>query len=155
MRIEQDHSLRKIRLAILCSVIVTAAVLLLAIPAGAQTTTIKLVPITYTNPTAGGEMYAKYCASCHGISGQGNGPAAAAFKHAPTNLAQLTRSYGGKFPTLLVYQNVLERGKVSAHGDAKMPVWGDLFVRLDGLNSRVPQIRVRALVEYIESLQTK
>ncbi len=155
MRINQANSLGKIRLAIICSVTLVAAVLVVAIPAGAQSTTIKLRPITYTSPTSGSEMYAKYCASCHGISGQGNGPAAPAFKHAPTNLTQLTKSYDGKYPRRLVYQSVVEGGGVSAHGDPKMPVWRDLFVRMDGLHSQVPQMRLKALVDFIESLQAK
>lgn len=36
-----------------------------------------------------------------------------------------------------------------------MPVWGDLFARMDGLHSQLPQMRVKALADYIESLQTK
>lgn len=101
MRNKRAHSLSKIQLAIIFAVIVVAAVLLVAIPAGAQTTTIKLVPITYTNPSSGDQMYAKYCASCHGMTGQGNGPAAPAFKHAPTNLTQLTKSHGANIPGCL------------------------------------------------------
>ena len=155
MRNKRAHSLSKIQLAIICSVIVVAAVLLVAIPAAAQTTTIKMVPITYTNPSAGDQMYAKYCASCHGIRGQGNGPAAPAFKHAPTNLTKLTQSYGGTYPRMLVYESVIEGGNVRGHGNAQMPVWGELFVRMDGFHSQVPQMRLKALADYIETLQAK
>ncbi len=155
MQNKRAHPSSKIQLAIICSVIVVAAVLLVAIPAGAQTTTIKLTPITYTNPTAGDQMYAKYCASCHGITGQGNGPAAPAFKHAPANLTKLTNSHGGKYPRMLVYESVIEGGKVPGHGNAQMPVWGDLFVRMDGFHSQVPQMRLKALTDYIETLQAK
>jgi mono/diheme cytochrome c family protein len=147
--------LSKTQLAIICSVIVVAAVLLVAIPAGAQTTTVKLVPITYTNPTAGDQMYAKYCASCHGLTGQGNGPAAPAFKQAPANLTQLTQTHGNKYPRLLIYQSVIEGGSVQAHGNAKMPMWGELFARMDGFQSQVPQMRLKALADYIETLQAK
>jgi mono/diheme cytochrome c family protein len=155
MRSKQARSFSKIQLAMVCSAIVVAAVLLVAIPAGAQSTTIKLVPITYTNPAAGDQMYAKYCASCHGIAGQGNGPAAPAFKHAPANLTKLTKSHGGKYPRMLVYESVMEGGNVRGHGNARMPVWGDLFVRMDGLHSQIPQMRLKALADYIESLQAK
>lgn len=155
MRSKRTHSLSKIQSAIICSVILITAVLLVAIPAGAQTTTIKFVPITYTNPTAGDQMYAKYCASCHGITGQGNGPAAPAFKHAPTNLTKLTQNHGGKYPRMLVNESVIEGRNVPGHGSAHMPVWGDLFGRMDGFHSQVPQMRLKALVDYIESLQVK
>ena len=155
MRNKRAHSWSSVQLAILCSVIVVAAVLLVAIPAGAQTTTVKLVPITYTNPSAGDQMYAKYCASCHGIRGQGNGPAAPAFKHAPTNLTKLTQSHGGTYPRMLVYESVIEGGNVRGHGNAQMPVWGDLFVRMDGFHSQIPQMRLKALADYIETLQAK
>ncbi len=155
MQSKRAHPLSKIQLAVICSVIVVAAVLLVAIPAGAQTTTIKLMPITYTNPTAGDQMYAKYCASCHGIAGQGNGPAAPAFKHAPANLTKLSKNNGSKYPKMLVYESVIEGGKVPGHGNAQMPVWGDLFVRMDGFHSQVPQIRLKALTDYIETLQAK
>jgi mono/diheme cytochrome c family protein len=155
MQSTRAHSLSKIQLAIICSAIVVAAVLLVAIPAGAQTTTIKWVPIPYTNPTAGDQMYAKYCASCHGITGQGNGPAAPAFKHAPANLTNLTQSHGGKYPRMLVYESVIEGGQAPGHGNTQMPVWGELFVRMDGFYSEVPQIRLKALADYIETLQAK
>ena len=155
MNNKRAPALSKIHLAVICTAIVVAAVLLVAIPAGTQTTQVKLTPITYTNPTSGTEMYAKYCASCHGITGQGNGPAAPAFKHAPANLTKLTKSHGGKYPKTLVYESVIEGGKVPGHGSAQMPVWGSLFVQMDGFNSQLPQMRLKALTDYIESLQTK
>jgi cytochrome c len=42
----------------------------------AATKTLKKVPITYSNPDSGAQMWKDYCAACHGTSGAGNGPAA-------------------------------------------------------------------------------
>lgn len=147
------RSLSKIQLVIICSAMMVAAVLLVAIPAATQTPTIKLVPIAYTNPTSGDQMYAKYCAPCYGLTGQGNGPAAPAFKHAPANLTQLTKSHGGKYPRLFVYQSVVEGGRVAAHGSPQMPAWGELFSRMDGVHSQILPLRLKALADYVETLQ--
>jgi mono/diheme cytochrome c family protein len=51
---------------------------------GAQSNpTIKHVPLTPTSPVSGKEMFATYCAVCHGADGKGGGPAAAALKTQP------------------------------------------------------------------------
>ena len=47
---------------------------------------------------AGAETYSKYCASCHGKLGKGDGPVAEALKIAPSDLTALARTYDGKFP---------------------------------------------------------
>jgi len=54
-----------------------------------------------------------------------------------------------------VYQSIVEGGRVPAHGSVQMPTWGELFERLDGSTSRVPQLRLKALADYLETLQTK
>ena len=36
----------------------------------------------------GKQLFAQFCAGCHGKNGQGDGPAAAALKPKPTNLAE-------------------------------------------------------------------
>src|SRR5215468_10737314 len=83
---------------LLCAVGLIAAVLLAAVPSGSQNVTIKTKPITYTHPDDGRGMYVTYCAPCHGMTGEGNGPAASAFKQAPTNLTLLAKTHGGKYP---------------------------------------------------------
>ena len=69
----------------------------------AQTTkTIQHAPIKATSPASGGEMYKTYCAVCHGTDGKGGGPAASALKVPPTDLTQLSKKNGGKYPGLKV-----------------------------------------------------
>ena len=65
----------------------------------AQQKKIKHVPIRPTSLTSGQEMYATYCAVCHGNDGKGGGPAADALKVPPPDLATLARKNGGKYPS--------------------------------------------------------
>ena len=58
-----------------------------------------IIPVSKAPANNGRQMYVNYCAPCHGVDGKGNGPAAAALKKQPTNLAVLSRNNGGKFPS--------------------------------------------------------
>jgi mono/diheme cytochrome c family protein len=138
-------------------VLLCAAVLLAAVPSGSQNVTVKTKPIVYTNPGDARQMYVTYCAPCHGMTGEGNGPAAPAFQQAPTNLTLLAKTHGGKYPQDTVKTTLTFGTNVPAHGDAKMPVWGGLFDSLDsGLGeSSVPELRIKNLTDYIKTLQAK
>ena len=141
--------------ALLCAVGLTAAMLLAAVPSGSQNVTVKTKPIVYTHPDDGREMYVSFCAPCHGMTGAGNGPAAPAFKQAPTNLTLLAKTHGGKYPSQAVKTTVTFRTEVQAHGDPKMPIWGSLFHSLDGEESSVSTMRIQNLTNYIKTLQAK
>ena len=41
---------------------------------------------TITSPSAGSEVYARWCQSCHGASGRGDGPGAAGLDPQPADL---------------------------------------------------------------------
>jgi mono/diheme cytochrome c family protein len=131
--------------------------LLAVVPSGSQNVTVKTKPIVYTHPDDGREMYVSYCAPCHGMTGAGNGPAAPAFKQAPTNLTLLAKTHGGKYPSEAVNTTLTFGTNVQAHGDLKMPVWGDLFHSLDSRNeeSSVSTMRIQNLTNYIKTLQAK
>jgi mono/diheme cytochrome c family protein len=123
----------------------------------AQTTTqIKQVPITPTSPASGKQMYNAYCATCHGLDGKGNGPAAAALKNQPTDLTTLSRDHGGNFPESHIY-SVLRFGvDTPAHGNAQMPVWGPALRSLDrgsAIASSMEQQRIANLTHYLHTLQ--
>lgn len=49
----------------------------------------KPLPVTFS--LTGGEMYTTWCASCHGTSGKGDGPAASDLKTKPTDLTMLAK----------------------------------------------------------------
>jgi len=123
----------------------------------AQTNTqIKEVPMQHTSPASGQQMYATYCAVCHGVDGRGNGPAAVALKAQPTNLATLSKDNGGKFPGAHI-ATVLQFGMdTPAHGSKDMPVWGPALRSLDR-GSPAPDMeehqRIANLTEYLKTLQ--
>jgi mono/diheme cytochrome c family protein len=117
---------------------------------------IKRVPTPNVNPSSGKEMYTAYCASCHGTSGKGDGPAASALKTPPANLTQLASKNGGKFPDAAVQQAIKgDADMPSAHGSKEMPVWGPTFWLLGQRNEAQEQLRIRNLTSYIASLQQK
>src|ERR1039458_8224627 len=65
-------------------------------------TTVKKVPVHPTTSVAGKDLYREYCAVCHGTTGKGDGPAASALKVPPSDLTQISKKNGGKFPELQV-----------------------------------------------------
>ena len=106
--------------------------------------------------------YRYYCASCHGMSGKGDGPVAAALTKKPPDLTVLAKDNGGKFPTERVVAAVEGTKAITAHGTREMPVWGREFLLPP--TSRVgygaPRLasakrRIDLVVKYIESIQEK
>jgi len=100
-------------------------------------------------------MYLAYCASCHGKDGKGNGPAASAMKIAPSDLTELAAKNGGIFPENHVAQTIRGDSNTPGHGSQEMPVWGPIFGAIGTKSDGVPQLRVRNLTKYVESLQQK
>jgi mono/diheme cytochrome c family protein len=135
-----------------------AALALLAVTcadAPSQTADVKKSPIQATAANSGSEMFNSYCAPCHGKEGRGNGPAAAALKVPPANLAQLAKKNDGKFPADRVAKVLRSGVSGGAHGSTDMPIWGPLFSQVSGRDDAVVQMRISNLVKYIESLQEK
>ena len=119
-------------------------------------TQVKRVPAKPTSAASGEEMYTNYCASCHGLSGRGDGPAAQALKTLPANLATLSARNGGQFPELKVMQSIKAGPAIPAHGSAEMPIWGPIFLAMrTGPNDAEVQLRAHNLMEYIRTLQAK
>jgi len=122
----------------------------------AQTTQIKEVPVTQTSPASGKQMYAAYCAVCHGLDGRGNGPAAVALKDHPTDLATLARDNGGRFPDAHIV-SVLQFGvETPIHGSKNMPIWGPALRSLDrnaAASGMQEHQRIANLTNYLRSMQ--
>jgi len=108
-----------------------------------------------TSAASGKEMFVNYCASCHGKSGMGDGPAATALKVAPVNLTELAKRNGGKYPALRVNAVLSGQANLAAHGNTDMPVWGSVFRQMSGGREAEVQQRIANLNHYIESLQVK
>jgi mono/diheme cytochrome c family protein len=115
---------------------------------------VKMVPLSQTSPASGNQMFATYCAVCHGADGRGNGPAAGALKTQPANLTQLAAKNNGNYPQLQVL-GTLSAKNVAAHGSQEMPIWGDLFKSLDIGNRQTVELRLLNLTTYIQSIQEK
>ena len=102
------------------------------------------------------------CASCHGVSGKGNGTISDLLRRSPPDLTQLAKSNGGILPMERLYQSILGES-VAAHGSRDMPVWGMVY-RTDAADyyGEVPydpdgyvRTRVLSLLEYISRLQAR
>lgn len=101
------------------------------------------------------------CSSCHGVDGKGAGFLTRIFKGvAPGDLTQLAANNDGQFPFDAVFQVIDGRAQVAAHGDRKMPVWGDRYWERsmseygpDELNRQRARSRVLELVYYLQSIQ--
>jgi mono/diheme cytochrome c family protein len=115
--------------------------------------TIKMVPPSNTSAASGPEMFNTYCAVCHGKSGKGDGPAATSLKKPPTDLTQIARRNGGKFPDLQVRQTLIEEVH-GAHGTSEMPVWGPVFKSIES-GDALWRLRVQNLIDYIHAIQAK
>ena len=126
----------------------------------------------------GQKLYMQYCASCHGADGKGNGPQASTLNPKPGDLTLLAKQNGGRFPfyeTMLLIsgrsashpdQNTalpgLPRGQLpQAHGDPKMPVWGEVFNREELSKGTALDLQMQAtgkimlMTEYLQSIQAK
>lgn len=102
-------------------------------------------------------LYRASCASCHGLTGMGDGPVAGALKAQLKPLTTLTKRHDGKFPKDYIYRIVDGREEVQAHGDRAMPVWGDYYgLRHQGAGAdEATTVKIRSLVEHIKSMQTE
>jgi mono/diheme cytochrome c family protein len=103
-------------------------------------------------PLTGRDSFDRYCASCHGTAGRGDGPVAASLTTRPADLTALARRNGNQFPRAQVLAYVDGTGRpLAAHGPTEMPLWGGIFRWLD-TDART-KIRINNLVAYVESLQ--
>jgi mono/diheme cytochrome c family protein len=105
---------------------------------------------------AGVETFMRFCASCHGEAGRGDGPVAPAIPIAVPDLTQLQRRAGGEFPADTLREIIDGREPVAVHGPRYMPVWGYEFWVEEGADAEAhdrTEIIVRNLVDYIRSIQ--
>jgi mono/diheme cytochrome c family protein len=121
----------------------------------------------------GKQLYLKYCASCHGQGGKGDGVVGTMMNPKASDLTQIAKRNGGKFPFYEVMEVINGRaptgqqenaslpGLPKAHGDAAMPVWGEIFSRdaLSKGSSLDLQLqatgKIMMITEYLQSIQAK
>ena len=103
---------------------------------------------------SGRDLFTTYCASCHGVTGRGNGPAAEELRTRPADLTQFARQNGGIFNGARIH-SIVDGRAVKAHGTMEMPVWGDAFKWREGLPEDAIKARIEALVRYLETIQER
>lgn len=105
-------------------------------------------------PLTGRDSFDRYCASCHGASGRGDGPVAKELRSRPADLTTLARRNNGAFPAARVRDFVVGTGRTpAAHGPTEMPIWGSLFRAFES-DERV-RVRLDNLVSHVETLQVR
>jgi len=105
---------------------------------------------------SGGEIFQRFCSSCHGDSARGNGPVAPTLSSAVPDLTQLYRRYGNQFPETLLRETIDGRNLVIAHGARAMPVWGYEFWWEDGADveaEATARETISKLLDFLRSIQ--
>src|SRR5271166_4986752 len=105
----------------------------------------------------GQKYFVRYCASCHGTNGTGDGPVANSLTKPPTNLRLLSDKYGSPLPAARLADLIDGRDAVRAHGTADMPVWGERLYAL-GAGERgelgIGELMGK-IVAYLETIQDR
>jgi len=104
----------------------------------------------------GSSLYIRHCAACHGVSGEGDGPAAEAMRVPPSDLTRIAQRHGGSFPDGEVARTIDGRFEYPAHGSADMPVWGERFgdsIPESSISEEVARGKTVTVVEYLKSIQ--
>lgn len=106
----------------------------------------------------GEALFVRHCASCHGLSGEGNGPLAQSLHRSPTDLTTIAKRSGGRFDDADVMAVIDGRRLIAEHGPREMPVWGAVFeeehVR-ERYGSLAALYHGRALTDYLRSIQAE
>jgi len=105
---------------------------------------------------SGAQLYARFCASCHGINGRGDGPVASSIRVEVPDLTLLARRQGSAFKRERIERVVDGRFLIGAHGTREMPIWGENFSRVevgDPEAERTTDLIIKKLVDHIEAMQ--
>jgi mono/diheme cytochrome c family protein len=112
----------------------------------------------------GKREYDSNCASCHGVTGKGDGPLSRGYlTKAPSDLTTLAKRNNGVFPHQRVAEMIDGRQEVAAHGPRDMPVWGrdyrlqagEYYVDVPYDPEAYARARILALTDYLARLQAK
>ncbi|SFR44629.1 c-type cytochrome [Litoreibacter janthinus] len=74
----------------------------------------------------GEALFTRYCATCHGVAAQGDGPMSPVLIIQPTDLTKLASENDGTFPRIRVIGRIDGRDPLVSHG-SPMPIFGQLF----------------------------
>jgi mono/diheme cytochrome c family protein len=104
---------------------------------------------------SGKQLYSSYCALCHGADGRGGGPFSPQLKVWPVDLTQLAKKNHGVYPEMHVREAIDGEFAKPSHGSAEMPIWGPVFRSMAHGRRDSAQVRLDALVKYLETIQEK
>ena len=102
----------------------------------------------------GAELFKAYCATCHGLSGKGDGPVASVLDTSPSDLTVIAKHNGGVFPATPVRAIIAGDQVVKAHGTREMPIWGPIFHQVER-DQDFGNVRLQNVTSYVESIQQK
>jgi mono/diheme cytochrome c family protein len=145
-------TLRRTRAVIRFASIAWIGALVLA----AQAAPAQPIPVDRTLAELGEPQFKAYCASCHGLRGRGDGPAAGSLRTPPADLTRIAARRGGSFPDGEIAQKIDGRFTIGAHGSREMPVWGEVFsqgIPDSSTAESVARGKVAVIVEYLKTLQ--
>ena len=105
---------------------------------------------------SGEDLYRRFCASCHGIEGRGDGPVSASLRVEVPDLTRTATRATGADQRDRIGRIIDGRYIIGAHGTRIMPVWGEDLARLEIGNpdaERSAQTIIARLADYVLSLQ--
>jgi mono/diheme cytochrome c family protein len=109
----------------------------------------------------GKDQFNARCASCHGVSGKGNGPVAKQVGTTVPDLTTYAKRNGGKFPVELAWMKIDGR-PVSFDTERNMPVWGrdfrhEAIANVDAKAKPESYVaaEIAAIVEYMKTIQVR
>lgn len=97
-----------------------------------------VLPAQAGEPRAGEHLYEHYCASCHGVNGRGNGPAAAALRPPPADMSDPAWQEAVSDAYL---RDIIRDGGTGVGRSPQMPPWGHTL----------DEAELERLVRYIRS----
>ena len=100
----------------------------------------------------GPDIYRAYCASCHGLTGKGDGPVAPALTAKMPDLTAISQRSGGVFPANRVRKIISGDELILGHGSREMPIWGPIFHQVEE-DRDYGEIRLQNITEYLKSIQ--
>jgi len=74
---------------------------------------------------SGKQLYERFCASCHGVQGRGDGPVADSLRVEVPDLTRIAQRQGAALPRERIARIIDGRHVIKAHGSRTMPVWGE------------------------------
>jgi len=102
----------------------------------------------------GAELFKAYCATCHGLSGKGDGPIASVLDTPPSDLTAISKKNGGIFPANRVRTIIAGEDLIKAHGTREMPIWGPIFHQVER-DQDFGNVRLQNVTRYVESIQQR